>query len=590
MKSVQINNKNILIDGVPTQIISAGMHYFRIHPELWKDRIDKAVALGVNTIETYIAWNIHEPKRGKFNFSGIADLERFIELVQEHDLYLILRPGPFICAEWDNGGFPAWLNAVPGVKLRQMNKPYLKAVRDYYNVLLPKIHDRLYTNGGPIILVSLENEYGSFGHDKEYLRYLLDVYKKHDIDVPIFTNDGPCNHHLIGGTLPETMITMDFGSKSEKAWKNLEYWRPGAPNFCMEFWTGWFDHWGEKHHTRAAGAEKSAEYELEEMLKVGANLNLYMFHGGTNFGFTNGANGQFFSDYKPTVTSYDYDSLLSECGDPTEKFYACQSVIKKYIDNPHIAPIKPTKKIAPAPIKMDSSARLFDNLEQLSSLSGRAKNAPTMEELSQNFGFIHYRKRLEGPLSSTLLRLYNVNDYAQVWLDGCYLGSRMRDDGQNPFTIDVDCEGAVLDVLVENCGRINYGPFVGKDFKGITHAITVEYQQQLDWEYHSLPLENPDGLKFGSFENTSGMVRFHHAQFQLEDIGDTFLRRPGIKGSVWINGFHLGRYWNIGPTQTLYVPSPVLRKGVNTIIVMEQEALDTDTLIFQKNSDLGPTE
>ncbi|MBN2642046.1 MAG: beta galactosidase jelly roll domain-containing protein, partial [Victivallales bacterium] len=210
--------------------------------------------------------------------------------------------------------------------------------------------------------------------------------------------------------------------------------------------------------------------------------------------------------------------------------------------------------------------------------------------LSQNFGFIHYRKRLEGPLGKVGLRLFHVNDYAQVWLDGHYLGSRMRDDGQNPFPVEVQEEGAVLDILVENCGRINYGVYVGKDFKGITQAVAVEFQEQLDWEYYSLPLDSLDALKFAEFDNRPGQVRFHRGEFQLDATGDTFLRRPGTKGSVWINGFHLGRYWNIGPTETLYVPAPVLKRGVNEIIIMEQEALESDSVSFQATPDLGETE
>lgn len=590
MKSIGVKKQQILIDGKPIQIISAGMHYFRIHPELWSDRINKAVAFGANTIETYIAWNLHEPKRGEFNFSDIADLEKFIDLVHERGLYLILRPGPYICSEWDNGGFPAWLNAVPDMGLRRMNQPYIDAVSAYYDVLLPKIKPKLYTNGGPVIMVSIENEYGSFCHDKDYLNYLQDLYKRHDIDIPIFTNDGPNHHHLLGGTLPEAMITMDFGSRSESAWKNKEYHRPGTPDFCMEFWTGWFDHWGSKHHIRAAGAEKSAEHELEKMLAVGAHVNFYMFHGGTNFGFTNGANANHFSDYTCTTTSYDFDAPLSECGDPTDKFYACQEVIKKYTDNPRISKIEPTGKIVPSAIKLLGSSELLNNLDKLSLQSGNCDVPPTMEELGQNFGFIHYRKKLAGPLLASKLRLYNVNDYAQVWIDGKYLGHRMRDDGQGSFDIDIPAEGAMLDILVENCGRINYGPHLCRDGKGITHAVTVEYQQQLYWEYNSLPLENPDNLEFGLFNNTPGKVSFHYGEFELEDTGDTFLCRPGVKGSVWINGFHLGRYWNIGPTETLYVPAPVLRRGMNKIIIMEQEKLDSDLLIFQDYPDFGPTE
>lgn len=589
-EKVKIEKKKIIIDDKPAQIISGGMNYFRIHPELWADRLDKAVAFGCNTVETYIAWNLHEPKRGKFNFTGIANLERFIDLAHERNLYVILRPGPYICAEWDNGGFPAWLNVIPDMQVRHMNKPYLEAVSAYYDFLLPKIKPKLYTNGGPIILMSIENEYGSFYHDKDYLNFLLELYRRYDIDVPFFTNDGPQHHHLLGGTLPETMVTMDFGSRSEAAWRNKEFYRPDSPDFCMEFWTGWFDHWGSKHHIRAAGAEKSAEYELEKMLAVGAHVNFYMFHGGTNFGFTNGANGNHFTDYTCTTTSYDYDAPLSECGDPTEKYYACQEVIKKYAANPHIRKIEPTHKIVPPQVGLDGSAELFDNLNKLSSVSGKSDVPPTMEDLGQSFGFIHYRKLIDGPLVNSKLRLYNVNDYAQVWLEGKYLGHRMRDDGQNAFKIEVSESGAVLDLLVENCGRINYGPYLCRDGKGITHAVTVEFQQQLYWEYNSLPLENPEQLEFGPFDNTPGKVRFHCGKFELNETGDTFLRRPGIKGSIWINGFHLGRYWDIGPSETLYIPAPILRCGSNHVIVMEQEGLDSDTLIFQDYPDLGTIE
>ena len=585
---IELDHKQILIDGKSIRIISAGMHYFRIHPELWGDRLDKAVAFGCNTVETYIAWNLHEPKRGEFNFTGIADLERFVDLAHERGLYVILRTGPYICAEWDNGGFPAWLNVVSDSRVRRMNQPYLEAVKAYYDVLLPKITPKLYTNGGPVILMSVENEYGSFCHDKNYVYFLMDLYRHHDINVPISTNDGPQHHHLLGGPIPEAMITMDFGSRSESAWINKEFHRPNSPDFCMEFWTGWFDHWGGTHHIRAAGAEKSAEHELEKMLAAGAHVNFYMFHGGTNFGFTNGANANHFNDYTCTGTSYDFDAPLSECGDPTEKFYACQKVIRKYTNNPRIRSIKPTRKVVPSQVMLTGSTELFMNFDKLSAASGQTDVPPTMEELGQNFGFIHYRKRIDGPLLASKLRLYHVNDYAQVWLDGQYLGHRMRDNGQNFFEIDVPEHGAVLDVLVENCGRINYGPYLCRDAKGITHAVTVEYQQQLYWEYNSLPLENLSHLNFGAFDNTSGKVRFHCGEFELVESGDTFLSRPGTKGSVWINGFHLGRYWNIGPAETLYVPAPVLVRGINRVIVMEQEELDSETLTFQDIPDLGP--
>lgn len=592
-KTISIENGKILIDGKPVQIISGAIHYFRVHPDLWDDRLDKAVAFGLNTIETYIPWNLHEPHPGEYCFSGIADLESFIGKVQDHGLNLILRPGPFICAEWDNGGFPGWLNAVPGIRLRCFNKPYLDAVTRYFDVLLPKIKKWTFPEGGPVMMTQIENEYGSYCHDKDYLAYLSGLYRKHGIDIPQFTSDGQFGHYILGGHLPGALITLNFGSGSENAFRNGRMAQPEGPDFCMEFWNGWFDHWGEIHHVR----ENDASEELEKILAAGANVNFYMFHGGTNFGFTNGANCDFSGKLSPTVTSYDYDCPLSECGDPTPKFYTCQKVIAKYSENPNIAPVKPGKKICPPAVTLTESAAVLDNLKNLSSVSGSAQFPPTMEELGENFGFLHYSTRLDGPLYSQEvtgfpehLRLIDVNDFAQVWLDGKYLGSRWRPTGEEePFDLpEIPPEGARLDLLVENCGRVNYGQRIGKDFKGIIGGVALEMQFRLGWDYDMLPMNDPGRLDFRSFSDSP--ATFHRAFFRLEETGDAFLMRPGVKGLVWINGFNLGRYWNKGPTETLYVPAPVLKKGCNEIIVLELVKLDSAEIAFSPEPRLGSTE
>ncbi|MDD3886806.1 MAG: beta-galactosidase, partial [Victivallaceae bacterium] len=256
MGHIDICDGKIMVDGNPVQLISGAMHYFRIHPGLWDDRLDKAVAFGLNTLETYIPWNLHEPHRGEFVFSGICDLDRFIDKVQSRGLKMILRPGPYICAEWDNGGFPAWLSAVPGLELRRMNRPYLEALTGYFDHLLPLLRRRLYTNGGPVIMMQIENEYGSYCHDKDYLHYIRDLYLSHGIDVPLFTADGADNLCINGGTIPEATMALNFGSDSRGAWRIGRGVRPDGPDCCMEFWNGWFDHWGEKHHTRCAGSDE----------------------------------------------------------------------------------------------------------------------------------------------------------------------------------------------------------------------------------------------------------------------------------------------------------------------------------------------
>lgn len=278
--------------GHQRQILSGALHYFRVHPGLWRDRLEKAVAMGLNTIETYIPWNLHEPHRGEYCFSGICDIERFVHLAAECGLEVILRPGPYICAEWENGGFPAWLTGIPGIRLRCMNESYLQAVMEYFSVLFPQLAPLQSTHGGPVIMMQIENEYGSYGNDHEYMRWLRDLYRELKIDVPLFTSDGYSALCTAGGALEGTLLTANFGTKQQLAFDTIRKLRPDEPDFCMEFWDGWFDHWGEKHHHRPAadgGLDFASEYE--EIVTRKANVNLYMFHGGTNFGFTNGANG-----------------------------------------------------------------------------------------------------------------------------------------------------------------------------------------------------------------------------------------------------------------------------------------------------------
>ncbi len=582
MPQVEITDRAIRIDGKPTQIVSGAMHYFRIHPDLWEDRLDKAVAFGLNTVETYVCWNLHEPRPGEFDFSGRLDLERFIKLIHERGLYAMVRPGPYICSEWDNGGLPAFLMTEPGLEFRRMNGPYLAAAKRFYDELLPRLKPLTWPEGGPIIALQIENEYGSYCHDKEYLRWTRQCYLDCGFKVPLFTSDGAGGHFIIGGTIPECYQTVNFGSRTAEAFAAARKFRPDeGPDFCMEFWNGWFDNWGWKHNSRPAAEAAS---ELETMLSNGASVNFYMFHGGTNFGFVNGANCHPGTPYVPTVTSYDYGAPLSECGDPGEKFELCQKVVAKYCPNPRIKAIRPTKKITPAPVALTAAAPLFANLDALSEVRNFA-TPPTMEALGQSFGFIHYRKRLEGPIENTPLRLINVNDFAQVWLDGVYLGSRMRDDGNKPFAVSVPKEGAVLDVLVENCGRTNYGPLLGRDYKGVAGAICVELQIQLDWEVRSLPLADLGNLSFGPM--TENGPAFYRAQLELAETADSFLCRPGVKGVVWVNGFNLGRYWNVGPTETLYIPAPVWKKGRNEIVVFELEKLNATELRFSPVPNLG---
>ena len=574
---------------LPKQILSGALHYFRVHPGQWHDRLEKAVAMGLNTIETYVPWNLHEPHRGEFVFDGIGDVEKFIRMAGDMDLHVIVRPGPYICAEWDNGGFPAWLTGLPGIRIRCADPVYLGAVESFFTVLFGKLRPLLAANGGPIIMMQLENEYGSFGNDREYLRRLAEIFRKNDMDVPLFTSDGPADLLLAGGTLDNVMPTVNFGMNHERAFRTLKKFRPGTPEFCAEFWDGWFDHWGKKHQVRPAGDGGEAfEPEYGQIVKRGAHVNLYMFHGGTNFGFTAGANGDLCTDYAPTVTSYDYDAPLSEAGDPTEKFFAAQRILAAHTGNPRIRPVAPGKKIAPAPVRLDRRLPLYGNFGKIAEVRGEAVNPPTLEELGENFGFIHYATALPAFEGTSPLSLVEVNDYAQIWLDGRYLGSQYRGDEKKEFLIQGRPEGSVLELLVENTGRVNYGPFVGRDHKGIAGAVCLGQQTLFHWKYDLLPLTDISGLPFDGFDDSLPGPAFYRGTFELEETADTFLKRPGVKGCVWINGFNLGRYWAKGPTGTLYVPAPVLRKGANDIVVFEQEAFPVPEVRFSPGPDLGP--
>lgn len=573
----------------PKQILSGALHYFRVHPGLWDDRLDKAVAMGLNTIETYVPWNLHEPHRSEFCFNGICDLECFVRKVAEHGLFLIVRPGPYICAEWDNGGFPGWLLSLPGVELRRMNQPYLEAVREYFNILLPKLAPYQKTHDGPIIMIQVENEYGSYGNDHEYLRFLKSLYRDNGIDVEYFTSDGPYGVCPAGGSLEGALLTVNFGTRSEEAFRSVRNLRPDEPDFCMEFWDGWFDHWRAKHQLRPAeeGGGDSFSHEYEKIVSRGANVNLYMFHGGTNFGFTAGANGNFLSDYAPVTTSYDYDAPLSECGDPTDKFRECQRILKKYTKNPRIREVAPSGKILPPPIRLSGQCRFREHPELFSGKHGTAVTPPTLEKLGENFGLIYYKTRIEPFEGSTELRLFGVNDYAQVWLDGHYLGSRFRDSGKEGFPVDGCKEERCLELLVESLGRINYGPYVGRDHKGITGGVCLGFQQLFHWDYDLVPLADAGDIPFGDLETLREPASFYIGVFDLEETGEAFLKRPGRKGCAWINGFPLGRYWEEGPTETLYVPSSAIRKGLNTLILFEQEELTADTISFSSKHLLG---
>ncbi|WP_327159424.1 beta-galactosidase [Streptomyces zaomyceticus] len=582
MPVLQTDKAGFLLDGRPFRFLSGGLHYFRVHPEQWRDRLRKARLMGLNTVETYVPWNLHQPRPDRFVLDGGLDLPRFLELAAAEGLHVLLRPGPYICAEWEGGGLPSWLLAEPDIRLRSRDPRFLAAVDDFFGRLLPPLRPHLASRGGPVLAVQVENEYGAYGDDTAYLEHIADSLRAHGVDVPLFTCDQPVD--LERGALPGVLATANFGSRSAHHLAALRARRPEGPLMTTEFWIGWFDRWGAHHvvrdPARAAG-------ELDELLATGASVNFYMFHGGTNFGFTNGANDK--HTYRPTVTSYDYDAPLDEAGDPTEKYTAFRDVIAKYAPVPGGPVPAPGAKLTVPGITLTQSAELLPNAAALA--PGIDSRRPlTMEELEQDFGFVLYETALPLP-GPALLEVEQVRDRAQVFVDGQPVGVLERENHERALAFTVPRAGSTLSVLVENQGRVNYGQGI-HDRKGLLGAVLLDGAELADWTSRPLPLTALEDVTFTAGTTTPVGPAFHRGTFEITEPADTFLHLDGwTKGNAWINGFALGRYWSRGPQRSLYVPAPVLRAGTNEVVVLELHAGHrARTVDLLDTADLGPTE
>lgn len=580
--NVEIRSDGVYLNGEKFFLLSGDFHYFRTLPGGWKRRLELMRDFGLTAVTTYVAWNLHEPHKGEFCFDGRADIARFLALADEVGLKVILRLSPYMCAEWEMGGLPGWLLKDRQLCLRSSDAAYLKHCREYFEVLTEKVRPYLYTNGGPIILVGLENEYGSFGNDKQYLRELAKIYSDCGLDVPYISANGSDPFKYYNGTLPEYWNGVDCGASPrgiEEAKQLLKY-QPNKPAMFGEAWTGAIQFWGKSFQLNN-GAERNAEF-FKLALDMGIVVNFYMFCGGTNFEYTAGALKPE-DKYIPLQTSYDYDAPISEEGRPREKYFAMRDVLDKYLGRAPREHVEPPYTAQSIPnVKLTQYASLLEQSSKLAEKTVKCGRTVCMEDLDQNGGFIKYSCFINYTDSRPRhLFVSGVADRATIYFNGEYIGTVMRDEEpEAPIIFTVPQEGAMLDILVENCGRINYGRNI-YDRKGILDCVHVKienpdgtflynYACNMGYTIETLPLLSTEKVIYGNTPVKDGLPQFLRAEFSARADVDTFVDMRGWnKGLVWINGFCLGRYWStMGPQQTLYVPGELLREN-NVVEVLE---------------------
>ncbi|MFB6604068.1 beta-galactosidase [Streptomyces noursei] len=568
-------------DGRPVRLLSGALHYFRVHEAQWGHRLAMLRAMGLNCVETYVPWNWHEPRPGELR--DVAALGRFLDAVRAAGLLAIVRPGPYICAEWENGGLPSWLTGALGRRVRTRDAAFLRAVDGWWRALLPQVVARQCDRGGPVVLVQVENEYGSYGSDAEYLGHLTRRLRELGVTVPLCTSDGAEDHMLTGGSVPGVLATVNFGSGARDAFAALRRHRGRGPLMCMEFWCGWFAHWGRAADGRGAADAAAA---LREVLECGASVNVYMAHGGTSFGGWAGANraGELQDGaLLPTVTSYDYGAPVDERGRPTEKFWRMREVLAPYAQGPVPELPEPEPVLAgPVGVVLSGWLPLDAVVEALGEAEVCAGQPPTFEELGVDRGLVRYRLAVPGPRRPYTLKVVGLRDRAVTVLDGVR-GPVLEEGDAGDAVLGTVPGPAAVELWVESLGRVNYGPRLGEP-KGITGGVLHERQYLHGVRARGLRLDAVDGaagaaavagLAFGT--PVAGARGLHRGTVTVPagGVGDAVLELPGwTRGFAWVGGFPVGRYWSVGPQRGLFVPGPVLREGENEVLVLELEGPD----------------
>ena len=558
--SFALGDKDFLLDGKPFQMISGEMHGTRVPKEYWRDRMRMAKAMGLNTIGTYVFWNVHEPSPGVYDFTGNNDIAAFVRAAKEEGLWVVLRPSPYVCAEWEFGGYPWWLLKDSSMKVRSRDEHFIAAYTNYIRQVARQLVPLLVTHGGNILMVQLENEYGSYGNDKTYLELNRSIFRAAGFDGILFTCDGA--DKMRDGYLPGHLPAVN-GLEDTAAIKSLvnTFHQGKGPYYVAEWYPGWFDQWG-KPHAKGGADEEAAR--LDKILDAGISVNMYMFHGGTTRGFMNGANMNTNDPYAPQVSSYDYNAPLDEAGNATDKYFRFRAVIQKHLPAGVSLPPVPGKKktIAISNIALNRFAGLFDRLP-----APRLSDKPLcFEDLDQAYGFILYRSTVSAP---GYLKIEGLRDYAIVYIDGRQAAVLDRRLGQDSVLIPAARAGASLNIWVENNGRINYGPYLTDNRKGIIGKVLLNGVEIRGWKMYRFPFNSLFGVHF-SAKLPAAQPTLYKGSFVLSETGDTYIDLRGFgKGFVFLNGHNLGKYWGIGPQQTLYVPAGWLKKGKNEVVVFD---------------------
>ena len=582
-KMITVKDKKFFLDGKEFKIQSGAFHYFRALPEYWEEILTKIRAAGLNTVESYTCWNLHEPKKGEYNFSGMLDVERFIKTAERVGLKVILRTGPYICAEWENGGLPSWLlKKEYNIRLRCNTEPYMTHLRDWFHVILSKVRPYLEENGGPVIAMAIENEYGSFGDDFEYLKAVEKIYRDENMNCLYIAADGNKDYHLCTGRSGNHIVQgVDFGGRCDPdTFATIDASNPENPYFAAEYWAGNFTNWGFPACTNIP--DETVHHNINTFVDLGASFNIYMLYGGTNFGFTNGAQGDlsWMKDaYNPTVTSYDYDAAITEWGGYTKRYFDIKEAMERDHGKTDV-PVPPSPKLQKiGRVELKEKAELFSNL--CIGKSFRSVTVEAMEEFDQNFGYILYSKTFDYNPEMNAVKLVGLHDRAHIFLNGSLVGILMRGE-ENFVELPQNLKiGDRLDILVENMGRICFGEdtYFG-DKKGISGGVMLTHRKNgilvnpgkvtFNWSVTCLEMEELSGLEFKGITEFKAPA-FYRGSFKSESRASCFVHFDNLKkGIIFINGFNLGRYWEKGPLGALYVPGVIL-EDENEIIVFETD-------------------